>query len=594
VTLPDCALYLDDVVSDDLLDAVDRAALIRALAEHGLEGARALLRDQAAHDQDLKDRLDRLRDRLRRQANRRVTRLIQDYDRRAEELAEVSRKSDAEVAEQIAALEARLRSARSIDWSRLPPPELLDEVRSALLLPNASWNQPPPPPGLLARLKAAVMRFLAWLRGLFGRSKVARAKRSEGRPMPIAFRSADGRALGPSELGEALARLSTPERNELSDSVAGALRTRERTLEREAEEKRRQAEAQRRRLEEERAEAERRAASETEARVRAGEERRVERELKERGFVAERAGELVVTYGLVERFARILLEEESHRLPGDIRLSLRGGGSTGVYEKARLRRPEEVAHLDVPGSLLAARLTGSRHIDESTSYIYREVTAERVHIVLAFDRSGSMAESGKLEAAKKALLALYVAVRRRYPDATVDVLAFDNDVQVLDLVELWECKAGAFTNTAEALRAAHLLLRSSRASRRELYLITDGLPEAYTDADGRVRSGQLDVAMERALERARELATVTPLKTTMILLKSEHPEYEVAARTIARTLNGDLMVTEPAHLGVELLVRWAHGTETERRWTGPTVPVPTPAPPPARGRRRRADRRMGG
>jgi len=553
-----------------------------------------LLRDQAAHDQALKDRLDRLRERLRRQANRRVTRLIQDYDRRAEELAQVSRKSDAEVAQQIAALEARLRAARSVDWSRVPPADLLDEVRSALLLPNASWNRPPPPPGLLARLKAAIARFFAWLRGLFGGSKTGRARRSEGRSMPIAFRSADGRALGPSEMGEVLARLSVPERHELSDHVAGALKTRERGLEREAEEKRRQAEAQRRRLEEERAEAERRAASDTEARVRAGEERRVERELKERGFVAERAGELVVTYGLVERFARLLLEEESHRLPGDIRLSLRGGGSTGVYEKARLRRPEEVAHLDVPGSLLAARLTGSRHIDESTSYIFREVTSERVHIVLAFDRSGSMAESGKLEAAKKALLALYVAVRRRYPDATVDVLAFDNDVQVLDLVELWECKAGAFTNTAEALRAAHLLLRSSRASRRELYLITDGLPEAYTDADGRVRSGQLDVAMEHALERARELATVTPLRTTIVLLKSEHPEYETAARTLARTLNGDLMITEPAHLGVELLVRWAHGTETERRWTSPTPTVPTPAAVPGRGRRRRADRRMGG
>jgi Mg-chelatase subunit ChlD len=594
VTLPDCALFADDVASDDLLDAVDRAALIRALAEHGIEGARALLKDQATHDREFKDRLDRLRERLRRQATRRVTRLVEEYDRRVAELVEVSRKSDEAVDAQIAALEARLRSARSVDWSRLPPPELLDEVRSALLLPNASWNQPPPVPGLLARLRAAFARFFAWLRRLFRRSKAPPPKRPEGRPMPIAFRSADGRALGPSELGEALARLSPPERSELSESVAGALKTQERNLEREAEEKRRQAEAQRRRLEEERAEAERRAASETEARVRAGEERRLERELKERGFVAERAGELSVTYGLVEQFARILLEEETHRLPGDIRLSLRGGGSTGVYEKARLRQPEEIAHLDVPGSLLAARLTGSRHIDESTSYIYREVTAERVHVVLAFDRSGSMAESGKLDAAKKALLALYVAVRRRYPDATVDVLAFANDVEVLDLVELWECTAGAFTNTAEALRAAHLLLRSSRASRRELYLITDGLPEAYTDVDGHVRSGQLDVAMERTLERARELATVTPLKTTMVLLKSEHPEYETAARTITRTLGGDLMLTEPAHLGVELLVRWAHGTETERRWTSPAVSPPTPVPPAGRGRRRRADRRMGG
>lgn len=512
-------------------------------------------------------------------------------------LEEVRHRSDADVARQIAELEERLRSARSVDWSRLPPPELLDEVRSALLLPDASWNQPPPRPGFFARLKAAFARFFAWLRRLFSRKRTPPPVPAKGRRVAFATAAADGRTIGPSELGNALAQLSGPEREELANDVTSALKSREREIEKQAEEKRRQAEAQRRRLEEERAEAQRRAEADAESRVRQAAERRVERELKERGFVAERQGELVVTYGLVERFARLLLEEESQRLPGDIRMSLRGGGSTGVYEKARLQRPEEIAHLDVPGSLLAARLTGSKHIDESTSYVFREVTSERVHVVLAFDRSGSMAEEGKLEAAKKALLALYVAIRRRYPDATIDLLAFDNDVQVLDLVELWETRAGAFTNTAEALRAAHLLLRASRATRKELYLITDGLPEAYTDEDGRVRSGQLDVAMESALERARELATVPSLKSTVLLLKSEHPEYEPAARSIARTLRGEMVVTDPAHLGVELLVRWAHGEETERRLvpSAPAAPpVPTPAAARGRARRRKTDRRMGG
>jgi Mg-chelatase subunit ChlD len=557
-----------------------------------VDGARRLLREAGAKDGELASRLARLRERLRRQAARRTARVLEEYDRRRTELDLVARKSDAEVARRIAELEQRLKAARAIDWSQLPT-DLLDDVRSALLLPTASWNRPPPRPGLLARIRAAFARFVAWLKGLFGRK--APPPRVERR-IPLAIPSPTGRSLGPSELGEAIARLSGPQKNELSQDVTNSLRTRERDIEREAEEKRRTAEAQRRALEEERQEAERRRATETEARVREGEERRLERELKERGFVAERGGELQVTYGLVERFARLLLEEESRRLPGDIRLSLRGGGSTGVYEKARLQRAEEVAHIDLPGSMLAARLAGQRHIDEATSYVYREVTSERVHVVLAFDRSGSMSENGKLEAAKKALLALYVAVRRRYPDATVDVFAFDNEVQVLDLVELWECKAGAFTNTAEALRAAHLLLRASRATRRELYLITDGLPEAYTDEEGNVRSGRLDEAMERTLERARELATVTPLKSTVLLLKSEHPEYEVAARSIARTMGGDLVVTDPGRLGIELLVRWAHGTEVERRVSEPAPrPTPTAARPGAAGRRRRrADRRMGG
>ena len=555
-----------------------------------------MVREEAERNAELKERLERLRERLRRQVRRRIERTVGEYDRQVAELSLVTQRNDEEIAREIAALEERLRTARSLDWSHLPPPDLLEEVQKALLLPTASWNRPPPPPGLWARLRAAFARLAAWFRGLFRRRRAPAPTRSRDRAIPLAIPSALGRALGPSEIGDALARLSAPERNELSENVSRSLRSRESEIRREAEEKRRSAEAQRRRLEEEREEARRRAAADTERRVREAEERRVERELKERGFVAERAGELAVTYGLVARFARLLLEEESRRLPGDVRLSMRGGGSTGVYEKARLRRPEEVAHLDLPGSLLAARLAGLKHIDESVSYVYREVTAERVHVVLAFDRSGSMTESGKLEAAKKALLALYVAVRRRYPDATVDVLAFDNEVAPLDLVELWECTAGAFTNTAEALRAAHLLLASSRATRRELYLITDGLPEAYTDEEGRVRSGQLDVAMEHALARARELATVTPLSSTMILLKSEHPEYETAARALTRTLGGELVVTDPGHLGVELLVRWAHGTETVRRVAPVTSTAPPVVPPPSRGRgrRRRADRRMGG
>ncbi len=556
------------------------------------------MRTRAKEDSELQGRLQRLRDRLRRQAARRLAREAAAYDRRIGELDLLARRSDEEVAHRIAELEERLRHAHDLDWSKLPPADLWEDVRSALLVPDASWNRPPPRPGLLARLRLALRRFLAWLRGLFGRRRGRPSPApSKGRTVPLAFLAGNGRTLGASELGDALARLSPPERRELAGRVEGTIRGRERELEREAEAKRRAAEAQHRQLEEEREEARRRADSETERRVREAQERRLERELQERGFVAERGGELAVTYGLVERFARLLLEETSRHLPGDVRMSLKGGGSTGIYEKARLRRLEEVARLDVPSSLLEARLAGSRHIDEATSYVYREITAERVHVVVAFDRSGSMAEGEKLPAAKKALLALYVAIRRRYPDATIDVLAFDNTVAALDLVELWECRPGAFTNTAEALRAAHLLLQASRSNRRELYLITDGLPEAYTDEQGAVRSGQLDVAMERALERARELGTVSPLRSTVILLKSAHPEYEAAARLLARTLGGEMVVTEPTHLGVELLVRWAHGTESERRLRVPPPPGPVPAPGPARGgrgRRARADRRMGG
>ena len=500
-------------------------------------------------------------------------------------------RSQEEIDREIAALEERLRAARA-GPSTFTLPEFLPDVTAALLVPDAPWNQPPPRPSIWARIRAW---FVALFGRLFGRRTKAISKR-EGRRIPIARLSPDGRTLGPSEFAEALSQLSPEEAHDLGERVAGRLQQQERDLERTVEAKRRDAESQRRRLEEERREAMKRADSEVSRTVREAEERRVDRELRERGFVTERGGELVVTYGLIERFARLLLEEERRTAPTDVRFALQGGAPTGVYEKARLRQSVEVAHLDVSSSLLAARLAGQRHIDESTSYVYREATGESVHVVLAFDRSGSMAEGGKLEAAKKALLALYVAVRRKYPAATIDVLAFENEVKVLDLVELWECKPGAFTNTAEGLGTAYRLLANSRASRREVYFITDGLPEAYTDALGAVHSGRLDLAMDQALARARELGSLAPLRFSMILLKSDHPEYEAAARAITRTLNGELIVTDPQRLGVELLIRWTRGTETVRRvaMPAPTIPPPRTSPSPGAGRRRRADRRMGG
>lgn len=594
IGLPDCAQFSDDVGSDDLFDLLRSEDVVRALAEGGVEAARALLDAKAREDPRLAQRIAELRERLRRQASRRIGKVLDEYDRRVVELRTVSRTEQDRLDAELQALDARRRGAKSLDFSHLSDASWLPDITEALLLPDASWNAPPRP-SLWRRIRDFFGRLIAAILGLFGRKRERRPLADPGRPMTFATLSGSGRTLGPSEVGDVIARLSPRQQEELRDTVARSVGERERSLQREAEEKRRAAEAQQRALEAEKEEARRRAERDAENRLREAAHKRFDRELTERGLVNEQHGELSVTYGLIERFARIVLEEESRSLPRDVKLSFKGTASTGLYEKARLRQPEEVAHLDLPSSLVAARMEGSKHLDESNSFIYREVTSERVHVVLLLDKSGSMSESKKLDAAKKALLALYVAVRRRHPDAAIDVIAFDNDVRLLDLLELWECPPGSFTNTAEALHAAHLLLRSSRASRKEVFLLTDGLPESYTDLDGSVKSGQLDRAMEHALARAEELATVVPLRFTMILLKSDHPEYETAARTITRAVNGSLVITDPEHLGVELLVRWAGGTETTRKAEPTPVPVAaTSAGARTKARKRKADRRMGG
>ncbi|MCI4352192.1 MAG: hypothetical protein L3K14_02230 [Thermoplasmata archaeon] len=597
VPLPDCSNVVEDVESDDLLSAIDSAAVIEALAERGPGGVRDLLQTRAPENVELGRRIARLRELLKRQASTRVARVLEEYDRRTHTI-ELDRAARAdELRREMDALEARLAEARQIHLGSILGGAVLEDIQRALLLPTASWMQPPPPPSLWERLRAFFAKIAAFLRRLFGRGSRAKSPPRKERTLPIATLLPVGRALTPSELSEALARLTPRQHEELETSVTRDISERERALAREAEAKRKEAETQRRRLEEERTEAQRRAQRDADQWARQAEEQRLQRELSERGLVSEKNGQLSITYSLVERFARLVLEAESRALPGDVRMSLKGGASTGVYEKARLRIPDEVAHLDIPSSILAARQAGSRHIDESTSYVFREILAERVHVVLALDKSGSMGESEKLPAAKKALLALYVAVRRRHPDATIDVVAFDNEVRLLDLLQLWETPPGSFTNTGEALRTAFLLLRASRANRKEMFLVTDGLPEAYTDTDGRTKSGNLDRAMEYALGRAHELGSVKPFRFTMVLIKSENPEYEKAARLLTHQLNGELVVTEPQRLGIELLVRWASGKEQTRRAApepGRTPRATTPPTGPKGGKRRRRDRRMGG
>ena len=539
-----------------------------------------------------------MRAQLRRQLSRQAGRLLGEYDRRAQALETVRVQDEALLREEMARLEERLRAARDIDLSRWLDAGLLGDVQAALLVPDASWNRAPPRPTLLQRIRAFFARIAAFFRRLFGRGQPPAPSASKGRRLNLATLSGAGRTLDSGVIGEAIRSLDSHEQQELGERVRGRISQREEDLRREAEAKRREAEAQRRRLEAERAEAKARADQQTDRTVRELEEQRLKAELKERGLVAEREGGLAVTYGLVQRFARLVLEDETRHLPGEARRSLKGSGSTGVYEKARLRQADEVAHLDISSSIIAARLTGSRHIDEASSFVYREVLSERVHVVLALDKSGSMEEHGKLLAAKKAFLALYTAVRQRYPDATIDVLAFDNEVHVLDLLELWECPPGSFTNTGEAIHLAHLLLRPSRATRKEFFLITDGLPESYTDLEGQVRSGNLDAAMEYTLARAEELRTIGAFRFSMVLLKSDHPEYEKAARLITRQLQGELVVTDPTRLGFELLVRWAGGTETAQRplsepGSAEAAP-PTPPTPAPRKPRKKADRRMGG
>ena len=213
--------------------------------------------------------------------------------------------------------------------------------------------------------------------------------------------------------------------------------------------------------------------------------------------------------------------------------------------------------MDIVSSMVNARLAhpSYKHIYDSDIITHRDIRSTISHVVLIFDKSGSMEENDRIQAAKRSVLALYKAVKHRNPRNIVDFIAFDSTVQVMDILQAWHSTPSGFTNTGEALSTAYELIRDSQADRKLIYLITDGLPEAYTDPrTGAPRAGDLEKSLSIAVREAKKLKRIPRLKLTLILLEPEEEIYTEAAKTIAKAVDGDVIVTDPNELATEMLM----------------------------------------
>ncbi|UCF08581.1 MAG: VWA domain-containing protein [Thermoplasmata archaeon] len=280
--------------------------------------------------------------------------------------------------------------------------------------------------------------------------------------------------------------------------------------------------------------------------------------LETSGFITRRGGELEITTQLVDRFADLVFTAEVANLPMSYHASYGASEVEGIYERDRLRMVDEISRMDIVESMVHARIhhPQDRHIYEDDVFIYKELRGANNHVVLMFDKSGSMDENKRILAAKKAVLALYKAVKERNPRNVVDLVTFDTEVRVMDLLGIWRSEASGFTNTGEAIKTARALLSESSADRKMVYLITDGLPEAYTE-DEEVYAGDTNKSLSYAVAQAKELSQVQNISFTMILLEPKERMYVEAAQRIVTAASGRAMVLEPQQLAAEMLMDFA-------------------------------------
>lgn len=188
---------------------------------------------------------------------------------------------------------------------------------------------------------------------------------------------------------------------------------------------------------------------------------------------------------------------------------------------------------------------------EADVVIYREEREDLLQVVLIVDRSGSMEENGRMEAAKRAALALHHAVKSQNSRNRIDILLMDTSLSKATLREVWDAQPRGFTNTGAALRIARGLC--ARRGRTLIYLITDGLPEAYTK-EGEDVAGHPEKAMVYAKEQARLLKRERGLAGfVMLLLEPKDEMYVKAAEALAKEAGGRVVPVDPQELARTLL-----------------------------------------
>ncbi len=279
--------------------------------------------------------------------------------------------------------------------------------------------------------------------------------------------------------------------------------------------------------------------------------RMLERNLIELGFIQQDGEEILPTTSLLERFADLIFQKELNAISGTGTRMGHSEKKLGIYEKYKMRSVYEESRMDLVTTLVNTRINhpGDRHIYEEDIIVYREESAISSHVVIMFDRSSSMDENHRMDAAKRTVMALYRAVRRQKEKDRIDIIGFDTKVSLMDLMSVWNTSPRGFTNIAGALRTARILFEDSRADLQIAYLITDGLPEAYTNDKGKDIAGEPDICMEHALREAKGLNA----HLTMILLEPRDETYVMAGKKIVNEANGKLIITNPQELMHEVL-----------------------------------------
>lgn len=175
---------------------------------------------------------------------------------------------------------------------------------------------------------------------------------------------------------------------------------------------------------------------------------------------------------------------------GNHRSPVTGLGDERTSESRPYEFGDTTDHIDVTESLRNAQIhhgLGDFTITEDDLQVRQTEYRTSVSTALLIDISHSMILYGedRITPAKQVAMALAELITTRYPKDTLDIIAFGDDANAIEIKDLPYLQVGPYhTNTVAGLEMALDVLRRRKTPNKQIFMITDGKPTCLKEGAG--------------------------------------------------------------------------------------------------------------